>query len=121
MSTVASEPESSAIRVAKDLEKYIGRPSIHFETFRNVLRRKSLMFYIFGYDSKQRVWRKTNTARMAIQNLLLTVKRGGGFVILWACMSPAGAENLIFIDTEMDCYVFLNLLKVNLRLSQLMD
>lgn len=73
-------------------------------------------FNIFGYDGKQRLWRKPNAA-MAIQNLLPTVKHGGGSVMVWGCMSIAGVGNLVFIDTAMNLYVYLNILKANLKTS----
>lgn len=47
---------------------------------------------IFGYVGKQNMRRKPNTT-MAIQNLLLVVKHGGGSVLIWGCMSTKGYEN----------------------------
>ena len=48
---------------------------------------------------------------------MLTVKHRGGSVIVRDCMSAAEVGNLIFIETTMNRYVYLNVLKDNLQES----
>lgn len=54
---------------------------------------------------------------MNTKNLISTVKHGGGSVMVWGCMSGAGVGNLIFIETTMDRFVYLNIVKDNLKQS----
>lgn len=73
-------------------------------------------FNIFGSDGQHYVWRKCNTA-LQIQNMIATVKHGGGSVMVWGCMAANGTGNLVFIDGIMDKYKYLNILKQNLKQS----
>lgn len=59
------------------------------------------------------VWRKPNT-ELNKENLKATVKHGGGSVMVWACMSAAGTGKLTFIETTMDKFKYLQILKDNL-------
>jgi len=43
------------------------------------------------------VWRKTGTA-LEIQNLVPTVKHGGGGVMIWGCMAASGVGNLVSLN-----------------------
>ncbi|VVC42120.1 Ribonuclease H-like domain [Cinara cedri] len=47
----------------------------------------------------------------------LTVKYGGGFVMVWGYMNAQGVGNLHFIDGIMNQYIYLNILKTNLAAS----
>lgn len=69
---------------------------------------------IFGYNGKQKVWKKPSTAK-AIENLLSAVKHHAWAVIVWICMSTSGVGNLVFIDIKMDRHACLKLLKANLK------
>lgn len=71
-------------------------------------------FNLFGCDGKQKVWRKKNE-QLQSKNLIPTVKHGGGSVMVWGCMSAAGVGNLAFIETTMDRFMYLNLLRDNLK------
>jgi transposase len=73
-------------------------------------------FNIFTSDGGQRVWRKPNTA-LQIENIVPTVKHGGGSVFVWGCMAAKGVGNLAFIDGIMDRWVYLDILKKNLKKS----
>lgn len=62
------------------------------------------------------MWRKPNT-EFEPKNTRATVKHGGGSVMVWGCMSSAGVGNLHFIDGKMDRFVYLNILKNNVKQS----
>lgn len=73
-------------------------------------------FNIFQSDGRIRVWRKPNT-ELEKNNVVRTVKHGGGGVMVWGCMAASGVGNLVFIDGTMDKTVYLNILKENLLQS----
>lgn len=47
-------------------------------------------------------------------NLKGTVKHGGGSVMVWGCMSAAGAGRLVFIEDKMDHKQYIKILQENL-------
>lgn len=110
------KPFISEANMKKRLEFAKLHKSDDMSFWKNVIFSDESKYNIFGYDGKQRVWRKPNTA-MAIQNLLPTVKHGGASVMVWGCISAAGVGNLVFIENNMDRYVYLNILKTNLKTS----
>ena len=67
-------------------------------------------FNIFGSDGQNYEWRKPNT-KLEIPHLRETVKRGGGSLMAWECMTASDTRNLIFIDGILDKYKYLNILK----------
>lgn len=71
-------------------------------------------YNIFGSDGKQRVWRKPNT-ELELRNLNLSVKHGGGSVMVWGCFSANGVGSLVFIDEIMNAKLYIDILKKNLR------
>jgi hypothetical protein len=62
------------------------------------------------------VWRKKNAA-FAEQNLVPTVKHGGGSIMLWGCFSAAGTGNLVRINGIMDSIKYQEILAQNLQVS----
>ncbi|MBN3279937.1 TCB1 transposase, partial [Polyodon spathula] len=56
---------------------------------------------LFGQNSKRYVWRKPNTAH-ASRLTIVTVKYGGGSIMLWGCFSSAGTGYLVTIEGRMD-------------------
>ena len=71
-------------------------------------------FNIFGSDGKQMVWRKPKS-ELEMKNLTPSVKHGGGSQMIWGSISTMGAGNLHFIDGNMDKFMYLNILKQNLK------
>ena len=61
-------------------------------------------------------WRKLGTA-LNKENLLPTVKHGGDGVMIWGCMASNGIGNLEFIESILNKYDYLNILKRNLKQS----
>ena len=60
------------------------------------------------------MWRKQGTASKK-QNLVPTVKYGGGGLISLGCMAASGVDWLTFIDSTLDHMGYLNTLKENLK------
>lgn len=73
-------------------------------------------FNIHGSDGRAKVWRKPNS-ELEPQNMMGTVKHGGGSVLVWGCMAASGVGKLVFIDGIMDRFVYLDILKNNLHES----
>lgn len=73
-------------------------------------------FNLFGSDRRTMVWRKPNE-EFNRKNTRVTVKHGGGSIMVWGCMAANGVGNLHFIDGIMDKHAYLNILKYNLAQS----
>lgn len=86
------------------------------EYWNSVIFADESKFNIFGSDGMSYVWRKPNK-ELNKENLKPTMKHGGGSVMVWACMSAAGTGRLTFIETTMDKFKYLQILKDNLLQS----
>uniref|UniRef100_A0A0K8UV17 Transposable element Tc1 transposase n=1 Tax=Bactrocera latifrons TaxID=174628 RepID=A0A0K8UV17_BACLA len=95
--------------------EHVNKPNSFWE---NIIFSDESKFNIFGSDGAQKVWRKVNE-EFQEKNLLPTVKHGGGNVMVWGCMAASGVGQLEFITEKMDKYMYLNILKNNLRPSVL--
>lgn len=73
-------------------------------------------FNIFRNDGRSKVWRKPNES-LKLKNMVPTVKHGGGSIMVWGCMAANGVGKLHFINTTMDKYVYLNILKTSFTSS----
>lgn len=73
-------------------------------------------FNVFGSDGKIKVWRQPNTA-LEKKHLNVTVKHGGGHVMVWGCFSKKGVGQLAFIDGNMDANMYIDILRENLHRS----
>ena len=51
------------------------------------------------------------------QRTVLTVKFGGGSIMIWGCFSAIGTSNISVIDGRMNAAVYKNILEVNLMIS----
>lgn len=106
------KPYLSARNVKKRLEyaKYYIAKSQDF--WKSVIFTDESKFNLFGSDGRRFVWRKEGTA-LKSANIKVTVKHGGGSVMVWGAMAASGVGNLVFIDGTMDKMVYLNILKQN--------
>lgn len=86
------------------------------EFWKQVIFSDESKYCIFGIKGRQIVWRKPGTA-LEKQNLVGTVKHGGGGIMVWGCMAAAGVGKLSFIESTMDRWGYLNILKQNLKQS----
>lgn len=87
--------------------------------WKSVLFSDESKYNLFGCDGKQKVWRKANEELLP-KNLIPTVKYGGGSVMVWGCMSANGVGKLRFVETNMDRFVYLDILKSSLQDSATM-
>lgn len=97
----------------KFANKYVNQSN---EFWENVLFSDESKYCIFGIKGRKIVWRKACTA-LNKENLMPTVKHGGGGIMIWGCMASGGVGNLQFIESTMDKYDYLNILKRNLKQS----
>ncbi len=58
-----------------------------------VLWSDETIIQLFGINSTRRVWRRRNTAYDP-KNTILTIKHGGGNIVLWWCFSAKGTGQL---------------------------
>lgn len=110
------KPHISAVNRQKRLDfanEYVNKPPQFWE---KVLFSDESKFCIFGIKGRKLVWRKQGTA-FDKQNLVPTVKHGGGGVMVWGCMAANGVGRLTFIDSTLDHMGYINILKENLKQS----
>lgn len=67
-------------------------------------------FKIFGGRRRQYV-RRLVGERMNDQNIILTVKHGGRFVLVWGCFPGGKAGDLMKIESIMDKIMYHNILQ----------
>ena len=67
-------------------KKHVNKP---VKFWNNVIFSDESKFCIFGIKGRQIVWRKVGTA-LNEQNLVPTVKQGGGGVMVWGCIASSG-------------------------------
>lgn len=114
--TARKKPYLSAVNREKRLgfaKLYVNK-SINF--WRRVIFSDESKFNIFGSDGKKFVWRKPN-AELQPQNIVPTVKHGGGSVMVWACMAYDGVGKLTFIEGIMNARKYIEVLRDNLNAS----
>uniref|UniRef100_A0A8C2L0A5 Transposase n=1 Tax=Cyprinus carpio TaxID=7962 RepID=A0A8C2L0A5_CYPCA len=78
--------------------------------------RKKTKVELNGRCVSNYVWRKSNTAFQK-KNILLTVKYGGGSVMVWGCFAASGPGRLAVINGTMNSAVYQKILKENVRPS----
>lgn len=94
-------------------KEYINKPP---EFWEHVLFSDESKFCVFGIKGRKLVWRRSGTA-LEKENLAPTVKHGGGGVMVWGCMAAEGVGKLVFIESTMDQFAYLNILKTNMKQS----
>ncbi|GFW17222.1 transposable element Tc1 transposase [Trichonephila clavipes] len=77
------------------------RENKNLSYWKQVLLTDESKFNIFGSDGNPYVWRKSNE-ELRRQNLKLTVKHGGGSVMVWGSFSAAGLGTLHSIEGRVD-------------------
>lgn len=114
--TARSKPFISSVNQKKRLEfalKYINEADNYWN---DVLFSDESKFNLFGSDGKQKVWRKPNT-ELEKKNLNVTIKHGGGSVLVWGCFAASGVGSLVFIEGIMTADSYIEILRQNLHSS----
>ncbi len=76
----------------------------------HVLWSEETKINLFGSDGVKRVWQQPGE-EYKDKYILPTVKHGGGSVMVWGCMSPAGTGELQFIEGTMNANMYCDILK----------
>lgn len=92
-------------------KRYINKDE---EFWKAVLFTDETKVNLFGNDGRGKVWRKKNTA-LDVNNLIPTVKHGGGSVMVWGAIAASGVGRLVFIDGVMDQHKYKRILEDNLK------
>lgn len=93
--------------------EYVQKPLSFWE---NVVFSDESKFNLFGSDGRRTIWRHRNEA-LKKQNVLTTVKHGGGHVMVWGCVFYHGVGNLVRIEGNLNAEGYVNILRRNLRVS----
>jgi transposase len=110
------KPWISKVNRGKRLDFVKTHRNKDMDFWKSVIFTDESKFNLFGSDGRAMVWRQPNT-ELDPKNTTPTVKHGGGSVMVWGCFSASGVGNLVFIDGIMNQYVYMDLLKSNLKVS----
>ena len=67
---------------------------------------------LFGFNSQRHVWRKPGTTHH-LPNTILTVRHGGGSIMLWWCFSVAGTGGLVRVERKQNGAKYKDILNKN--------
>ena len=84
--------------------------------WQNILWTDETTVELFGRNTQHYVWRKNGTAHQH-QNLIPTVKYGGGSIMVWGCFAASGPGQLAIINRKMNSWFYQDILQENVRLS----
>uniref|UniRef100_A0A8C6PBJ9 Transposase n=1 Tax=Nothobranchius furzeri TaxID=105023 RepID=A0A8C6PBJ9_NOTFU len=82
----------------------------------NALRTDETKVELFGRQRSRYIWRRSHTA-FQTNNIIPTVKYGGGSVMVWGCFAASGTGKFAVINGTMNSTVYQNILKENVRPS----
>ncbi|KAK3520058.1 hypothetical protein QTP70_011982 [Hemibagrus guttatus] len=102
-------------KTVTDLVKWI-EDGVPTDPFLNPELMKNNPWVEKGKSVSHYVWRKSNTAFQK-KNIILTVKYGGGSVMVWGCFAASGPGRLAVINGTMNSAVYQKILKENVRPS----
>uniref|UniRef100_A0A8C5PHZ7 Transposase n=1 Tax=Leptobrachium leishanense TaxID=445787 RepID=A0A8C5PHZ7_9ANUR len=77
--------------------------------WQNILWTDETKIELFGKNTQHYVWRKKGTAHQH-QNLIPTVKHGGGSIMVWGCFAASGPGRIVVIDGKMNSRVYQDIL-----------
>lgn len=106
----------SAVNKQKRVEfasKYINEPENFWD---DVIFTDESKYNIFGGDGREKVWRKPNT-ELEEKHLTVSVKHGGGSVMVWGCFGASGVGSLVFIEGTMTADSYIDILREHLHAS----
>ncbi|KAK3553721.1 hypothetical protein QTP70_007583 [Hemibagrus guttatus] len=93
--------------------KHLDDPQDFWE---NTLWTDETKIELFGRSVSHYIWRKSNTTFQK-NNIIPTVKYGGGSVMVWGCFAASGPGRLAVINGTMNSAVYQKILKQNVRPS----
>ncbi|GFV92223.1 transposable element Tcb1 transposase [Trichonephila clavipes] len=111
--TPRKKPYISEVNRKRRLEfamKYKNKP---MHLWKKVIFSDESKFEIFTPPSIRKIWRNNKTA-LELQNVLPTLKHGGGNVMVWGCVALNGTCNLAFIYNKMSALAYIDVLRHNL-------
>lgn len=114
--TPRKKPFISSINQQKRLNFALTYKDKDFNFWKKVLFVDESKFNIFRSDGRCKVWRKANK-ELQKENIIPTVKHGGGGVMVWGSMAASGVGELVFIEKNMNASVYLNILRHDLLKS----
>lgn len=82
----------------------------------NVLFSDETKINLYSSDGREKVWRKAGEALLE-KNITPTVKHSSS-VMVWGCMAASGVGKLVFIDGNMDRFLYKRILAENLEQSK---
>lgn len=82
----------------------------------NVLWTDESKIEFFGQQDRGHVWRKRNSPFQE-NNLIPTLKHGGGSVMVWRCFAAAGPGQLTIMEYTMNSIVYQRVLEEHVRSS----
>lgn len=81
--------------------------------WKNVIFSDESRYTLFKNDGPVRVWRTPGT-RYDIENIVPTVKHGGGGIMVWGCFSGKGLGPLIKVEGKMNSHDYIEILESQL-------
>src|SRR5687767_13019484 len=81
-----------------------------YDQWKKVLFSDESRIQRFGSDGKENIWRKINETP-SLRRVKPTVKKVGGNIMIWGCMSAKGIGWAARINGTMDIKLYLQILK----------
>ena len=80
--------------------------------WQNILWTDETKIELFGRNTQHYVWRKNGTAHQH-QNIIPTVKYGGGSIMVWGCFAASGPGRIAVIKGKMNSKMYQDILQEN--------
>uniref|UniRef100_A0A8C5LS31 Uncharacterized protein n=1 Tax=Leptobrachium leishanense TaxID=445787 RepID=A0A8C5LS31_9ANUR len=100
------EKVQHSIAVQKNIAARLKFAKEHLDHYwQNILWAGETKIELFGKNTQHYVWRKKGTAHQ-YQNLIPTVKHGGGSIMVWGCFAASGPGRIVVIDGKINSRVY---------------
>ena len=102
-------PRKKPLLSKKNIAARLKFAKVHLDVpqryWQNILWTDETTVELFGRITQHNVWRKKGTAQQH-QNLIPTVKYGGGSIMVWSCFAASGPGQLAIINGKMNSQVY---------------